>query len=153
MEHLSLPLILTSQGPKGTAPRAEPIMHKNVMIMLCCTAQEISQLCSRYCQLCLRYGQLCSRYLLSISGYETSICYKSLSNIFLPALLLSLLCLCLTEAIWLVTMLRLRETSSLQAVQNNFPLETFRFASGKSRTLLCGVIDFEVVEQEGRFLQ
>ena len=47
-----------------------------------------------------------------------------------------LLCLCLAEVIWLEMILRLRETSSWHAEQNNLPADTVRFSLGNSRTLL-----------------
>ena len=66
---------------------------------------------------------------------------------------LTLLCLYLTEAMWLAMMLRLRESSSLQPAQNNFLEETVRCSLENSRTLLDGLADFGSVEQEGRFLR
>ena len=64
-----------------------------------------------------------------------------------------LLCLCLAEVIWLEMILRLRETSSWHAEQNNLPADTVRFSLGNSRTLLTGVTDLGSVEQKRPFLR
>jgi len=109
--------------------RAEPIMLKLQKTMLCCTAHEMHQLCSKLCSL-----SAISLSLLSV-----------LANFKLP-------CLCLVLVRWLEVMLRFRETS-LYAEQNSFPAETFRLWLGNSRPLATGVTDFGSVEEEGFFLR